>query len=343
MSEETNESVSDPTEQALENAAAQLDEQGGEGEVDVELPSAKEPVTRAAGTEQRKTPDGRVTEPGVKPESSATNADNKRTEQTPKGERARDLKSGRFAKAGEKEPPATGEPERPETAYSRAGKEEERYQRNWQKLNEDQARFRQEVQAFEQQRMELAASMEGRHPTRATKEGFTADEYEEAAEDFAKEGNRAMAFEAMKAAREIREFEAQAQAEIQQAQVQHAFAAGMEATINERPELGDPNSPIARQVMDILGQYGWLYYVDNGFRIAADVAQLRLEAAMVPELRKKLEQTEANLTSTSSKLQPARGRASVVQGAKSFREMAPEEQEKYLEAKAEELDAQGVL
>src|SRR5438132_6722487 len=89
--------VSDPTEEALEAAAAKIDEQGGEGEIDVELSSAQPPEPRAPGTEEEQTPDGHVDDPG-KTESSATNADKEtKTELTPKGERQRDPKTGRFA------------------------------------------------------------------------------------------------------------------------------------------------------------------------------------------------------------------------------------------------------
>src|SRR5438132_6734943 len=89
--------VSDPTEEALETAAAKIDEQGGEGEIDVELPSAPPPEARAPGTGEEESPDDRVVEPG-KTESSATKADKEtKTELTPKGERQRDPKTGRFA------------------------------------------------------------------------------------------------------------------------------------------------------------------------------------------------------------------------------------------------------
>src|SRR5207244_3504925 len=99
-----------------------------------------------------------------------------------KGERQRDNKTGRFTPAPkEGERPSESDQGKPETEYSKATKDAERYDRNWQKLNEDQARIRQREEEIAQREAELQAGMEGRHPTRATKEGFTADDYDQAA------------------------------------------------------------------------------------------------------------------------------------------------------------------
>jgi hypothetical protein len=68
-----------------------------------------------------------------------------------------------------------------------------------------------------------------------------------------------------------------------------------------------------------------------------------LQAALVPGLEEKLKQSEANLDTTTSKLQPMRGRPSSSQTSpKTLAEMSEAEAEAYLASRAEAADLAGV-
>src|SRR5689334_15552254 len=158
--EETENPTSDPALDALEDAAAKLDEQGGEGQVEVDLPSAQQPDTRAAGSAEDKGPDTASGET----ESSATNAELKQ-EQQPKGERPRDPKTGKFLAATSKEETAAA-PEKPETPYSKEQKELERQKSVLAGFQREKEEFRRQVEEFNAR----VAQTQAQRPQRATKE-----------------------------------------------------------------------------------------------------------------------------------------------------------------------------
>lgn len=322
----------DPEGDALRAAAQQRDAN------ETPLGSA-EPVSTQPDPAPRAAEDVKPTESKV----TTTKTDNADASSDP----PRD-EHGRFTKADgtKSQPNEAAPPAKKETDYSKAQKEQERRDRSWKALEEEKAAFRAErakAQQFESRpapELKPAPGME-----------FTSKQLDTAAADFAKEArelkaegdhagaaeNFALAEKARIAADQARKLEMQHQGQQTQSQFAENWTRTMKATIEESPDLGNPESPYAKEVMGLFEKNPVFSYIPDGFRHAAQIAKWKMGSEKASALEEKVNELTAQLEAERERTQPyvANGAGQRFKGAKSFEQMTDAEQEAHLRQASE--------
>jgi hypothetical protein len=282
-------------------------------------------------------------------------------------ERKRDLKTGKFIKtdadvkaeankkaatdkaAAEKakgeQGKVEGEPDKKDSEFVRKQKEQARLDKTWQNsdLRKTQLDAREHELAERERR--IASLPPAQAPPRATKNGYTADEYEKAATEFIKEGEHESAVKALAAAREVREFEAQHYQKMHVENVEKAFNEDMAAVMQEFPDTAKADHPIAAEIQSILKANPWVQFVPQGFRKVAEIAQLRIDAkqnaTVISELQEENKTLKADLAKRDSDAQLSASGTPGGPRNKSLSEMTGDEMRTHLRQQAEEFDAAG--
>jgi len=267
---------------------------------------------------------------------------------------------------GEDSKPDSPQTEPKESNYSKAKKNAERFDRNWKRLQESQAELakqRAELAAREvalQQRANgqaPAQSTQQQQPTETQQTGFTPERYEEAAEEWEREGEFKMAELARAQAKLLRERPAQVpqpQPQFQQPQVQTqssndpgtpAFISAWNENLRsleqdaDFADLRNRESELYKATAAVLQEERRLSYFPDGIRQAARIAKLRVEAGAVPELQSKVQAYEQELAKLRAATSPSRGAPNSRGQAKAFEELSLVEQEQELMRLAREVDS----
>lgn len=229
-----------------------------------------------------------------------------------------------------------------EAKKSKYQRERERQEQSWKKLEEEKRQVREEKQRLEAEKQRLEQERQNAKP-RGPKE-LTADNLEQLAKVYEQEGDLDKAKRAKELAVEKRaEEKRQAEQERQTALETHKakWVQESEAVSKEMPELKNPESPLSKEVLGLLRnpEYATLLARHpSGFRYAAEIGQLRLAAASVPELQKKVAEQKAEIERLT-KLTAVGGTPLSARGAaKSFDEMSEAEQRTEIERMAMEQD-----
>ena len=181
----------DTEEQGLRDLARQTD-RNEDRPVESSTSASKQPeIARPVEAKPTDRGPSDVEEPEIKTDSSDLASDIKKRE--------RDEQTGQFKAQTE----AKTAPEKPETEYSRAQKEQERKDRSWQALEAQKAEFRaQQAQWQEQARVaQLQAAAAQNQPIK--KDGLTAAEYYEGYKRFKQAGDYENAAAALEVALEL--------------------------------------------------------------------------------------------------------------------------------------------
>jgi len=264
---------------------------------------------------------------------------------------------------GEDSKPDSDKQEPKESNYSKAKKNAERFDRNWKKLQEQQAELakqRAELaarEAFLAQQANPTVTTQQQQATAAQQTGFTPERYEEAADEWEREGEFKMAELARAQAKLLRERPAQVPApqpqQFQQPQVQTQSSNGpgspqfiqawnenlrsLEAEA-DFADLKNRESALYKATAAVLQEEQRLSYFPDGIRQAARIAKLRVEAGAVPELQSKVQAYEQELAKLRAATSPSRGAPNSRGQAKSFEELSLAEQEQELLRLAREVD-----
>lgn len=251
---------------------------------------------------------------------------------------------------GEEPEAKPGEQKPVESKWKKAKKDQARFDRNWQKLEQ-----RSRAVAERERRLSEIESRRTQQPTdMSQRPRFKSGDYWEAAEGFEAEGLRLMRDDP-EAAQEKFQFAANARMQAQKAYeveyqesqreaytgLEKTWTETAEAVIKDEPALADPESELSQKMVDLLEQYPMLGQHPEGFKYAHEILKLRITAGEVSELRaqrtkdkKEIERLNG-LTSLSGGPDASKHTAS----GSDFNSMSEDEQREYLRRDAERADA----
>jgi hypothetical protein len=227
------------------------------------------------------------------------------------------------------------------TKYAR---ERERRDRSWKALQQEKEAFHRERDAFEQERSQLLsrsrqASQAAEHKDEL---GYTASEYERAAEQFHRDGDERRATIAAQRARQAREKDAHVLGQSRQREFLDGWHGHVRELLDERPELKDETHGLSRAVQALLRDEPLFSHLPDGFRRAVELADLRLQAGSVPSLRAEVEKLKKEIDRLNGDRQPGTSGPTSQPRAKAFDQLSPAEQDSELRRIAAEADSQGV-
>lgn len=250
-----------------------------------------------------------------------------------------------------------------ESEYARFQKDKKRLGENWQVLQAEKQQLAAERAAFLREREELQKlrngsnvvisqnpqAAPGGHPTLAK---YSDRDLDEAIETFEADGRTDLvrAVRAEIAAR--RQAIAQQQTRAQELPQQPSMPAGMsqeqflgewnghlKALKAEHKELEDANSPLFKTVHELIQTRPYFSQHPSRIREAVEAARTILDARAVPEMRKRLNDYEQELTTLRKATSPGKG-STESRGAaqKPFADMSDEEQVAFLRREAAAVD-----
>jgi hypothetical protein len=244
--------------------------------------------------------------------------------------RERDEATGRFVKKQEatgqspqpqqqqtQQQPATGQDA--ERLAAKKAKDDERFDRNWQKLQADR-------QALEEQRRQIAAYEQQlrQMPNPAQQPRFGSQELAQAADDFQSQAEKALedddletyrakmklAKDTRAAAQESYQYEQYEAQQMSQQQLVQAWQNTVANVIKDLPQLNDPNDDLSKEVAELLGNDQRFVQYPDGFEVAVAIAQGRLATEENSGLKAEIEKQKQEITRLNGLLSPLGGRDS---------------------------------
>ncbi len=350
-----------------------------EEELDKAFMEAAEAADRGDDIQLPSTPTDGTRAPVVEPEKPAETSSTDTTPET-KDERPRD-ELGRFTKTpdgvdipvGDREaaptPDKTAEEGKPESAYAKAQKDQERLNRNRQEFEQEKARERdqlaQERQQIAKERDEWFKQRQPQgqqngqqqpQPSSLEYAEFAKAQTEKArklrlaGDDDGADEAAELATKATEAALNAHQSE-QAQYQEQAAtQGQANWEREMQERIREQPELAKGDTPLAKETMTVMQAYPGVFErippirlpsgkIVGGFGFAAEVAQLRLKAGAASVLEQENKKLKAENDRLNGLTGMDGGGPTSPINPRTFEQMSSEEQTNYLNRQAARIDA----
>lgn len=257
-------------------------------------------------------------------------------------ERPRDA-TGKFVKKDA--PPPQGEAQAPpeDKAAVKAAKDAERLDRSWQNLEREKAAVRETQARLE--RLEHEVRSLATRPQESAR--FDSQQYARASYEFSERAKKLLSdgdieggMEQLKLAEQTRQ--AADEAAKQEAQTSEQSFLGTwqnnaREVIRDVPELGDPNSELAKEMQKLLTEHPVLGFVPDGFRQGYEILQLRKTAAEASGLREENQQLKQEIERLTKAATPAAPKASAKHTAPTGNETLQQMEER-LRREAEELD-----
>jgi hypothetical protein len=317
----TQDTTPDFTDADLSQMAASLDAQGG-----LEAPASADPA---------EVPQSRDAASGPDPSSAAGG-----------NEAASDVSAGADgSKTTEVKSDGTESVEEAQgAARTKYARERERRDRSWKALQQEKEAFHRERDAFQQERSQfLSHSRQVSQPAEHKDElGYTASEYERAAEQFHRDGDAQRAALAAQRAHRVRENDAQVLGQSRQREFLDGWHGHVQELLEARPELKDETHGLSKAVQALLRDEPLFSHLPDGFRRAVELADLRLQAGSVPSLKTEVEKLRKEIDRLNGDRQPGSSGPTSQPRAKAFDQLSPAEQDVELRRIAAEADSQGV-
>lgn len=214
----------------------------------------------------------------------------------------------------EAKPAPTPEGQKPESAFTKAQKDNARRTKTWAELNADKEQLAKDRAALDEERKRFAA--ERQQPAKpaqpeAQKPKYTAEEYDAVAKEAEAKGNyeladlaRAEATKARAGAQEQRPEQGAAPSVPQmntpfggmpQEQFMGAWRSNLEMLSKAEPDLANKDSELGKTTAEMLRTYPLLSTYPTGIRDAVGAAKLTIQARRVPVLEKELANAKAEL------------------------------------------------
>ena len=228
-----------------------------------------------------------------------------------------------------------------EKEQSKYAKNQARLNKAWTDVNADKervkeatAQLQQQYQELEYQRQQLAAKNGYRDD-----DGYTAEDYEDAAVKLDYDGDTKNATAARKQAEELKVASEQAKVTAYQMQRDQAWESKRQELMTRIPDLRDNSKPLTQKAMALLQHYPSLTAGPDGLELSVEWAKLALESGNSEEAATKFDELQQKYNKLEKKTSVQGGfTAEKLDGARSFEDMDMEDQEKYLIDAAMHLD-----
>ena len=153
------------------------------------------------------------------------------------------------------------------------------------------------------------------------------------------EGDHENALKSLESLIGMQQMVGQVAAQRQEAAQEYQWRQQMEQAIGANPDVGNPDSPLYKEVDRLVNEHPYFFYLPQGFHKAVEVAGLILAAGTDSELREENERLRAEHERRDRKAQPAKGGPSKPSTSPERQEdMSLDEEESYLRNLTEQAD-----
>jgi hypothetical protein len=234
-------------------------------------------------------------------------------------------------------------PETEEQPKSKWAKNEARKSKSWKEINSKKEEIKREREELEKLRGELSEARDDLNEGQEYRDekGFTAGDYESAAERLESSGDHDVAKNARERASKVR---AEADKAGESRAVKEAQAKWDETRadlMRETPELKDTESELTKTANQILKDHPDLMYVPEGrgLRHAVQIAEYKIKAAQSESSQAEVKELTEKLTKLEKKMSISGGFTNDrPDGERAFEDLSEEEQESHLRKAAMSLD-----
>lgn len=260
---------------------------------------------------------------GEKPEGSESHTD---TETKPPDEPKVEQTEGEQ----EREPDT-----REESEYTRAKKDRDRLDRNWQKQQELADSTRREREEFEREKAEWRKQKEKESPSPEPvsdkdEKGYSAQDYERLVEEFLLEGNKDAADTARERAKQLR-----------LSTHQRLWSENVEVVKRENPGVDNPENPLHKASMRILRDIPVLNMLPDGPKHAVRIAKAEMNTSLISGLRSENDKLKSEIKRLNESMEVGGSGPMRMPSERDFESMTAKEQERELKRMAEEADRVG--
>ena len=312
-------------------AATEYDNSVSAGEPEPQFELQQEPETEPDGSQEA---EAEVSE-GVEEVATEAQADAEpQSEGQDADEQVSSLTEGEAPEAKEQSP------------KSKWAKNEERKSRSWQEINAAKEELKREREKIKDLKKEI--DLERAESTLASEyrdsKGFSASDYEKAAEKLESEGNESLAKEAKEKAQKVKDEADKMQAKVQAKKAEEDWLAAREKLINENPELADSESELFKTANSVLQDYPDLMYLPEGqgLKHAVQISKWKIGNSKAESSQAEVKELTEKLTKLEKKLSVNGGYTNEkVGGTRSFDELSDDEQSAALLQAALEHDNRG--
>jgi hypothetical protein len=222
---------------------------------------------------------------------------------------------------------------REESEYSKAQKDRERLDRNWEKQQQLADQVRRDREQFEREKAEWQKQREpGKQPVSDKDEkGYSAEDYERAVDEFLLDGNKDLAAEARERAKALR---------IQTHQ--RLWMEHLETVKKENPGIDKEDHPLHKVALQVLKDIPILNMAPDGAKVAVRIAKAEASTSLLSDLRAENTKLKNEIKRLNESLEIGGSGPMRMPSDKAFEEMTPKEQERELIRMAEEADRMGI-
>ena len=231
-------------------------------------------------------------------------------------------------------------PEAEEQPKSKWARNEERKTSSWKHINAE----KEEIKRQREELLKVAEELKGRQAdlddgkAYRDEKGFTADDYETAAQRLKDEGDDDLASDAKERAKEVRTEADKSQQEREVKKQYSVFESKRQELMQKHEDLRDVNSDLTKAANAILQQYPSMANAD-GLEHAVNIAQLQMKAAGAEKSETQVKELTDKLNKLEKKMSVSGGFTSEkVDGGRSFDDLSEKEQEAHLLKAAANFD-----
>ena len=232
------------------------------------------------------------------------------------------------------------EEEQPESKWA---KNEARKSKSWKEINSRKEEIKREREELEKLRGELSEARDGLNEGQEYRDekGFTAGDYESAAERLESSGDHDVAKSARERANSVRAEASKAGESRAVKEAQTKWDEARADLMRETPELKDTESELTKTANQILKDHPDLMYVPEGrgLRHAVQIAEYKIKAAQSESSQAEVKELTEKLTKLEKKMSISGGFTNDrPDGERAFNDLSDEEQESHLRKAAMSLD-----
>ena len=220
---------------------------------------------------------------------------------------------------------------------------EHRKNKSWKEINSQKEELKRERDALESERSELVERQADLDDGKAYRDekGFTAEDYNAAAERLESDGDTRLANDAREKAESVREDGKKTEQTRATRKAQDEWEGARQELMNDIPELKDPEAHLTKAANQILQDYPDLLYVPEGkgLRQAVQTAQWKVAAEGADKSQSEVKELTDKLNKLEKQTSVSGGyTGDKPSGERGFDDLSDTEQEAYLRNAAMQLD-----
>ena len=231
-------------------------------------------------------------------------------------------------------------PEAQEEPKSKWAKNEERKNNSWKHINAE----KEEIKRQRDELLKVAEELKGRQSdlddgkAYRDEKGFTAEDYDNAANRLIEEGDDDLASDAKARAEEVRGESEKAQQERISKKHWDSFESKRQSLMQKHEDLRESDSELTQKANAILKQYPSMANAE-GLEKAVEIAQLQIKASGADKSKTQVKELTDKLTKLEKKMSVSGGFTSEkVDGERSFDDLSDKEQEDRMRRAAANFD-----